>query len=165
MKQFDTFIQEQKELLNEKKGSGATKSDPRTGSANKSTMASMHGDSVVVAVGTTPSFVNHISDKAVHDFGKMLSNFSPLSKAAFPSSLVNNLKSIIDNMETSHKKTQMIQQMRDIVTLPASADRTLKVQNFSKEMKGIALELQKGSTKYMDYTDSSNTFIPYKWTQ
>ena len=156
MKDFKTFLNEQKRLVEAKGPPAFSPKQPRGssssplrgyhgGGADKvGVVASLgHGNDihkVLVAQGTSPSFMSNVSDKAVYDFSKMIGNFEKLDKLVMGDEDKNRMKSIIDSMSDSTQKRQLIKNMDDIVGLPKSADRTERTQSIVNQIKQYDME-------------------------
>ena len=149
MKDFKTFLNEQKRLVEAKGPPVLPPAQPRGSSSSplrgfgtsdkRGVVASLgHGNDshkVLVTQGTSPSFMSNVSDKAVYDFSKMIGNFEKLDKLVMGDEDKNRMKSIIDSMPDSTQKRQLIKNMDDIVGLPKSADRTERTQSIVNQIK------------------------------
>ena len=166
MKDFNTFITEQRKLLNEK----GSKSDPNRELSNKANaFAGMGGGANLTTTLINPSnshstpMINAVADKAVYNFADLFSSgeFENLLGDTMMQKVdKDRLQTIIDDMPNSHRKNALIKDMQKVSTMPVSEYRTKKAQQIMNDVNGFAGTLQQGSVPYNDYT--SDMFTPRK---
>ena len=94
--------------------------------------------------------------------GDFLSNFEGLSNYTIRPEEARAYKQTLQQMkDTDPRKEKIATELQNIMTLPASADRTYRTQNVLSELDGIATEMQPGSVSYNDV--QPRTFTPYKY--
>jgi len=167
MKDFNTFINEQRELLNEK----GSKSDPNQGVSNKAdAFAGMGGGINVSTTLFNPTPGSHSSpmlsaglENSVYDFASLFASGefeNLLGDTMMQKVEYERLQKVIDDMPNSHRKNALIKDMQKVSTMPVSEYRTKKAQQIMNDINGFAGTLQQGSLPYNDY--NSDVFIPNK---
>ena len=161
MKDYKTFLSEQIELTEKVKTSKSV-ADFGVGSDKSGTIASTSGSTVKVDGIDTLNFIKTLTDRTTYNMGDFLSNFEGLSNYTIRPEEARAYKQTLQQMkDTDPRKEKIATELQNIMTLPASADRTYRTQNVLSELDGIATEMQPGSVSYNDV--QPRTFTPYKY--
>ena len=158
MKDYKTFLSEQVEL-NEKVKTSKSVTVAGVGSDKKDTIASTTGVTVRIDGIGKLDFVRSLTDKTTYNMGDFLKNFKGLSNYMIRPEEAKAYKQTLQQMKDSDpRKVKIAMELENVMTLPASADRTYRTQNVLSELEGIATEMQQGSVSYDDVQPT--TFIP-----
>jgi len=164
MKDYKTFLSEQVEL-NEKAGNKLSVLPGALGGAadKANTIASTRGVTVLVNPSSSSELIRNISDRTVYNFDSFLKGFESLTNYTIRPEEASAYKATLKQMSDSDpRKLKIAQELENIMTLPASEDRTHRTQNILNTIKGIATEMGEGSVSY-DYVQPQ-TFIPTGWS-
>ena len=151
MENFNSFIKKQECLLEATRHGAVNKSGKSSSSSQDASgkVASMHGSTVKF---TAPQldFRNPFTEKLAYNFTEFLSRFEPLSNRVMNKIDKQSLIKSLEQLRTVDPKRadSIMREVSKIPTLPASADRTRRVQQIVKELGGFNTELQRGSRSY-----------------
>jgi len=162
MKDYKTFLSEQVDLT-EKASNTLSFVTPEVGGAadKANTIASTRGVTVRVDGIDKVSFIKSLTDKTTYNMGDFLKNFKGLSNYMIRPEEAKAYKQTLQQMrDNDPRKEKIAMELENVMTLPASADRTYRTQNVLSELEGIATEMQQGSVSYRDV--QPKTFYPTK---
>ena len=162
MKDYRTFLSEQVELNEKAKNSLSTLSGSLGGAADKAnTIASTRGVTVKVDPSDV-SMIKAISDRTVYNFDALLSGFEALSSYTIrPEEKANYKRTLSQLRDEDPRKMNILQELENIMVLPASADRTYRTQNVLNTLNSIATEMGQGSLSYDQV--QPQTYIPGRY--
>tara|TARA_R110000851_G_scaffold101557_1_gene217712 strand:+ start:10890 stop:11402 length:513 start_codon:yes stop_codon:yes gene_type:complete len=163
MKDYRTFISEQVDLT-EKASNTLSFATPEVGGASDkaNTIASTRGVTVRVDGIDKVSFIKSLTDKTTYNMGDFLSNFEGLSNYTIRPEEAKAYKETLQQMrDNDPRKEKIARELQNVMTLPASADRTYRTQNVLNQLGNIATEMQSGSVSYGEV--QPQTFIPGRY--
>tara|TARA_R110000824_G_scaffold325883_3_gene512792 strand:+ start:588 stop:1097 length:510 start_codon:yes stop_codon:yes gene_type:complete len=153
MKDFRTFVNSQKELLTEKKAANTSTKHQTSGADRSGTIASLgHGDDASKIMVSAPfiDFKSPFSDKVLYAFGEFMNRLPALDKYVMTSGQKSKLTDTINKIAKVDRRRAdyLLGEMEKISTLPASADRTKRVQSIINDINGFETQLTSGSRSY-----------------
>jgi len=153
MKDFNTFINNQKELLSEQKSGFGNQSSGGEPDDSSGRIASLgHGDDADKIKVSKPfiDFKNVFTDKVLYNFDSLISKMPGLDKLVMTSGQKSRLTDTINKIaEVDRRRADyLLHKIENVSTLPASADRTQKVQSIINDINGFEIQLARGSRSY-----------------
>lgn len=151
MKDFKTFLNEQKSMQSSMQNASSEKAGGMAG------LGHVSPHEALIPATSSPTMLRSFEKSTVYDFKGFLQNLPSLDGDMVMTD-VNKTKliNVIDNMEDSHRKRSLLKQVANTMTLPKSADRTQKIQSIMKQVDNISMEAQ--GVNQSAFTPS--TFIP-----
>ena len=151
MKDFNTFVNHQRELLSEQKG--ISNQSAASGSDSSGKIAGMgHGINANTVKVSKPfiDFRNVFTDKVLYNFESLISNMPALDKMVMTSAQKAKLTDTIKKISDVDRRRAdiLLHRIENVMTLPASADRTKKVQSIIYDINGFEMQLARGSRSY-----------------
>ena len=165
MKEYQTFLSEQLELLTEK-GSKASSSlsgqSPMKGLGHAGDAVSMQR--MRASSETSPIFKNTFHNKSWLNFHHLLTSLPRLWQNFITPAEAKNLGSVWENMPPSPRKDEIADAMQDVALLPSGNERTIAFKGVINKFKQQVYDTSVQGTEYKSWGPYTDTYDSTKRT-